>query len=178
MRVISGEARGRKLKTPDSFDVRPTTDNVKESVFNILMNDVEGRKVLDLFAGTGQLGIEALSRGADSVVFVDKDPKSVSLVKENLQLCRFSAEVFRSDAVSFLKSGRQYDLIFVDPPYDSELYDEVLPVINSFDLLTPGGIIIVESKKERILPELSGNYRRNRDYFYGKVKITKYVKEI
>ena len=87
MRVITGSARGRKLKTPENYDIRPTTDNVKEAVFNIIQFDVEGRRVLDLFAGTGQLGIEALSRGAESCVFIDRDRKAVSLVKENLEAC-------------------------------------------------------------------------------------------
>ena len=114
MRVITGSARGRKLKTPSGNDVRPTTDNVKEAIFNILRDDVEGRRVLDLFAGTGQLGIEALSRGAREAVFVDSSPESLKIVKENLALCRFSAAVVRSDAVSFLSRGGKYDVIFID----------------------------------------------------------------
>ena len=91
MRVITGSARGRRLKTPENYDIRPTTDNVKEAVFNILQFDVEGRRVLDLFAGTGQMGIEALSRGAKSAVFIDRDRAAIGIVKENLKACGLSA---------------------------------------------------------------------------------------
>lgn len=177
MRVITGSARGRKLKTPDGFDVRPTTDSVKEAVFNIVRDDVEGRRVLDLFAGTGQLGIEALSRGAKEAVFVDASPASLKLVKENLALCRFEAQVLRSDALAYLSHAGQFDLIFVDPPYDSDIYEDILGAINSFDILSEGGIIIVESRRERPLPEMQAPYHKLREYNYGKVKICSYTKE-
>lgn len=116
MRVISGSARGRKLKSPENYDIRPTTDKVKESVFNIIQFDIEGRRVLDLFAGTGQLGIECLSRGAAEAVFVDGSRESVKIVKENLKSCGMSAPVFQEDALSFLRRAGKFDLIFVDPP--------------------------------------------------------------
>lgn len=176
MRVITGEARGRKLKTPANDDVRPTTDNVKESIFNILRDSVEGRKVLDLFAGTGQLGIEAISRGADSVTFTDNDIKSLNLVKENLDLCKFKANVIKTDAVSYLKSCGKFDLIFIDPPYDSNLYEPALNNICDFDILTTGGIIVVESRREKILPTLERPYQLLKEYNYGKVKITTYTR--
>ena len=113
MRVITGSARGRRLKTPDNYDIRPTTDNVKEAVFNILQFDVEGRKVLDLFAGTGQLGIEALSRGAASAVFIDHDRAAVQIVKDNLKTCGLSGTVICGDALSFLKSGGRFDFVLL-----------------------------------------------------------------
>ena len=138
MRVITGSARGRRLKTPETYDIRPTTDNVKEALFNILQFDVEGRRVLDLFAGTGQLGIEALSRGAKSAVFVDADRDAVRIVRENLKLCGLSAEVRQQDALSLLRQGGVYDLIFVDPPYDAGLYRPVLETIKSVDNLSEG----------------------------------------
>ena len=144
MRVITGTARGRRLRTPENYDIRPTTDNVKESLFNIIQFDVEGRKVLDLFAGTGQLGIECLSRGADSVVFVDESREAVNIVKDNLKTCGLSASVLQMDALSYLRGCGKFDLIFVDPPYDSNLYEEVLKIINSVDILSDGGIIICE----------------------------------
>lgn len=177
MRVITGSARGRKLKTPLNDDVRPTADSVKEAVFNIIRSDVEGRRVLDLFAGTGQLGIEALSRGAAEAVFVDYSLNSIKLVKENLSLCGFRAEVVRSDAVSYLKTCGKFDVIFIDPPYDSDLYETVLKTINIFDILNKGGIIIAEARRERVLPFLTPPYRFLKEYRYGKVKICSYIRE-
>ena len=176
MRVITGTARGRRLRTPENYHIRPTTDNVKESLFNIIQFDVEGRKVLDLFAGTGQLGIECLSRGADSVVFVDESREAVNIVKDNLKTCGLSASVLQMDALSYLRGCGKFDLIFVDPPYDSNLYEEVLKIINSVDILSDGGIIICEARRERQLPEMTEPYRKLREYHYGKVKLCKYVK--
>ena len=177
MRVITGSARGRKLKTPENYDIRPTTDNVKESVFNIIQFDIEGRRVLDLFAGTGQLGIECLSRGASSAVFVDKSREAVKIVKENLKACGLSGTVVQSDALSFLRTCGKFDIIFVDPPYDSDLYESVLNTVNSIDILSDGGIIICESRRERALPEMTAPYKKRREYTYGKVKLCIYTKE-
>lgn len=177
MRVITGTARGRKLKTPPDYDVRPTTDNVKECIFNIISFDIEGRRVLDLFAGTGQLGIEALSRGAAEAVFVDNSQDSLKIVKENLRLCGFTAHVFQSDAVSFLKSASKFDIIFVDPPYDSALYEPVIDTIVGFDLLNDGGIIIVESRKEYAVPSPPQPYVLKKEYSYGRIKLSKIIKE-
>ena len=177
MRVITGTARGRKLNTPENYDIRPTTDNVKEALFNILQFDIEGRRVLDLFAGTGQLGIEALSRGASEVVFVDQSRESVRIVKENLKTCGMSAPVFQTNALDFLGSCGKFDLIFVDPPYDAGLYEPVLNTINSVDNLSDGGIIVCEARRETDLPEMAAPYRRKKEYRYGKVKICIYTKE-
>lgn len=177
MRVITGTARGRKLKTLTGYDVRPTADSVKEAVFNIIRSDVEGRRVLDLFAGTGQLGIEALSRGAVEAVFVDASRDSVAVIKENLKLCGFTAPVLKCDAVSYLSSCGRFDVIFIDPPYDSDLYEKVFSSINLFDILSEGGIIITESRAEKQLPFLEPPYRLLREYKYGKIKITTYTRE-
>ena len=177
MRVITGSARGRKLKTPENYDIRPTTDNVKESVFNIIQFDIEGRRVLDLFAGTGQLGIECLSRGASSAVFVDQSREAVKIVKDNLKTCGLSGTVVQSDALSFLRTCGKFDIIFVDPPYDSDLYESVLNTVNSIDILSDGGIIICESRRERALPEMTAPYKKRRAYTYGKVKLCIYTKE-
>lgn len=177
MRVVSGSARGRRLKTPENYDIRPTTDNVKESLFNIIQFELEGRNVLDLFAGTGQLGIEALSRGAAEAVFVDEDRESVRIVKENLRTCGMSAPVFQTDALDFLRSCGKFDLIFVDPPYDAGLYGPVLKTINSVDNLSDGGIILCESRRDTPLPEMRAPYRKKKEYRYGKVKLCLYVKE-
>lgn len=148
MRVITGTARGRRLKTPDNYDIRPTTDNVKESVFNIIQFDIEGRQVLDLFAGTGQLGIECLSRGAAGAVFVDRDKDAVRIVKDNLKTCGMKATVLQEDSISFLNHCGKFDVIFIDPPYDSDLYESALKIINLVDILSEGGIIICEARRE------------------------------
>ena len=176
--MITGLARGRRLKAPKGDVVRPTTDNVKEALFNIIREDVEGRRVLDLFAGTGQLGIEALSRGAREAVFVDVSPESLKIVRENLALCGFTAQVIQSDAVRYLRSCNKFDLIFVDPPYDAGLYESVLETINLFDILSEGGIIITEARREKDLPEMKPPYARRREYFYGSSKLAVYTRSM
>ena len=177
MRVITGTARGRRLKTPENYDIRPTTDNVKESVFNIIQFDIEGRRVLDLFAGTGQLGIECLSRGAAEAVFIDENTAAVKIVKENLKTCGFTAAVLQQDALSYLRHCGRFDLVFVDPPYDSGLYEPVLETINSVDILSDGGIILCESRREKTLPDMRAPYRKKKEYNYGRVKLTVYIKD-
>ena len=177
MKVITGSAGGRKLKTPKNDDVRPTTDLVKQAVFNMLQGDVEGRRVLDLFAGTGQMGIEALSRGAREAVFTDKSRESLRLVKENLSLCSLEGRVVETDALSFLRRGEKFDLIFIDPPYDDGLYEPVLKEINLVDNLNEGGIIICEARAKCRLPDMQAPYRRLRDRTYGSVAITLYTKD-
>ena len=177
MRVITGTARGRRLKTPEGMDIRPTTDNGKESLFNILQFDIEGRRVLDLFAGTGQLGIECLSRGAREAVFIDQSRDAVRIIRENLKSCGFTAPVFQRDALDYLENCGSFDLILVDPPYDAELYDPVLEKINSIDILSDGGIILCEARREKALPDMRPPYFKRREYCYGRVKLILYGKE-
>ncbi len=177
MRVITGSARGRRLKAPEGLDIRPTTDNVKESIFNIIQFDIEGRRVLDLFAGTGQLGIECLSRGAREAVFIDSSREAVRIIRENLRTCGLTAAVLQQDALRYLETAAPFDLILVDPPYDAGLYGPVLERINSVDLLSDGGIIICESRRETVLPELPALCCRRREYRYGRVKLSVYTKE-
>jgi len=179
MRVISGLAKGRKLEEPEGHRIRPTTDMVKESVFNIIQFDIEGRRILDLFAGTGQLGIEALSRGAGSAVFVDESLDAVKLVKGNLKKMDFEqpVSVVRGDALSFIKSSKEhFDVIFLDPPYETPLIDKSLQKIIEFDILNENGIIICETKKEARLPEAPEPYRSGREYRYGKIKISLFTR--
>ena len=176
MRVITGIARGRKLSEPVGMDIRPTADQVKESIFNILQGDVEGRACLDLFSGTGQMGIEALSRGAKSCVFVDQSRMAVKLTKENLEKTKLSGDVFQGDSLRFLESREQYDLIFVDPPYQAGLYPEVLKRIKDFDKLHTGGIIVVESSAD-FEPETPGlPIVKLKSYKYGKIRVTTFMK--
>ena len=176
MRIISGTARGRRLKEPADYRVRPTTDKVKESIFNIVQFDIEGRKVLDLFAGSGQLGIEALSRGAESVTFVDRAPDSLRLVRENLKLSGLgdSARVVAADSIAFLSGGEKFDLIFLDPPYDTDLLEKSLINVIKFDILKENGIMVCESQREKVLPELTEPYFMLKEYNYGKIRITTY----
>ena len=176
MRVITGIAGGRKLKSPEGMSVRPTTDHVKQALFNILQFDLEGRKVLDLFGGSGQLGIEALSRGAREAVFTDSSKRSVQLIRENLKRCGLEGKVLQTDALTYLSQGEKFDVIFIDPPYDSELYAAVLERINAVDNLTEGGIIICEARAETVLPEMSAPYRKQKERKYGNVKLCIYSK--
>ena len=176
MRVITGTARGRRLKELEGLETRPTTGKVKESLFSIIQFDIEGRRVLDLFAGTGQLGIEALSRGAREAVFVDRRADAVKLIRENLAVCGLSdrAYVKSGDAMAYLKSGEKFDLIFLDPPYASDLLDRALEQIAVFDICREHGIIVAESAADKELPPLAPPYRLYREYMYGKIKLTVY----
>lgn len=172
MRVITGSARGRKLLEPEGMAIRPTTDMVKEAVFNILQFELEGARVLDLFAGTGQLGIEALSRGAAEAVFVDSSAAAARLVKENLAACGFEGRVAQGDALSMLPHLGRFDVVFLDPPYDSGLLEKAIEIAENVDLLADGGIIVCESRRETALPAPPEGYRVELERRYGKVKIT------
>lgn len=177
MRVITGTARGRKLKDLPGLDTRPTTDQVKESIFNIIQFDIEGRKILDLFGGSGQMAIEALSRGADSAVLVENNPAAVKVIRDNVAMCGFSgaARVLPSDARVFLNGCREkFDVIFLDPPYAGDLLEESLKTIAKIDIVTENGIIVCESSLDKVLPELEAPYEKGKEYRYGKIKVTLY----
>lgn len=175
MRVISGSARGRRLKELQGTDTRPTTDKVKESLFNIIQFELEGRRVLDLFGGTGQLGIEALSRGAVHCTFVDRRQEAAALVRENLAACGFQEQsrVVQGEALAFLAACREkFDVIFLDPPYQTELLERCLEEIAGFDILREHGIIVCESAADKVLPPLAPPYELGREYRYGKIRLT------
>ena len=177
MRVITGIARGQKLAEPLNYDVRPTADRVKEAMFNIIQGDEEGRCCLDLFAGTGQLGIEALSRGAASCVFVDEASAAVRLVKANLEKTSLNGgTVLQTDALKYIENCGKFDLIFIDPPYASGFCEKALKAITKFDKLNPGGIIICETAADNEPGQLDEPYRKLRTYRYGKVRLTTYSK--
>ena len=180
MRVITGTARGRRLKELAGMETRPTTDRVKEGLFNLIQFDIEGRAVLDLFAGTGQLGIEALSRGAASAVFVDQRKESARLVEENLKLTGLAGQgrVVCGDAMAFLASCREkFGLIFLDPPYGTGLLEQAISKITQFDILRGHGIMVCESKVSQELPPLEPPYRLHRTYRYGQIQLTVYHRE-
>lgn len=180
MRVITGAARGRRLKELEGYETRPTTGRVKEGIFNILQFDIEGRKVLDLFAGTGQLGIEALSRGAAGAVFVEQRRAAAALVRENLALTGLEgkARVVCGEALAYLSSTKEtFDLIFVDPPYAARLWENVIKTISRFDILSNHGIIVCEAPAEEAMPPAEPPCFLHRTYRYGKIQITTYHKE-
>lgn len=174
MRIISGSARGKKLHTLDGLDVRPTLDRVKESVFNMIMFDLTDASVLDLFSGSGALGIEALSRGAASAHFVDKSRDALSVTEKNLKETNLFKNSFihLSDSIEFLKTtDKKFDIIFIDPPYESKLYEKALTEIEKNKILNPDGKIIIELDKV-LTPDFStGNFKIHREKNYGRVKI-------
>ena len=178
MRVITGSARGRRLITLEGEDVRPTTDKVKEALFSIIQFEIEGRRVLDLFAGSGQLGIEALSRGADRAVFVDKSKKSIEVVKENLENTGFTknAAVLCTDSISFVNTrAENYDIAFLDPPYRTGLLQQALLGVSR--IMNDGGVIVCEAPFDEELPEKAGDFAVDRVYKYGKIKLVTYRKK-
>ncbi len=180
MRVITGTARGRKLGELKGQETRPTTGKVKEGVFSALQFDLEGRRTLDLFAGTGQLGIEALSRGAASCTFVDRRKDAAELVRNNLAACGLAerAQVVCADAMGYLTSLRtKYDLIFLDPPYADDVLERAVAHIARFDILAPHGIMVAECPAEKTLPALSAPYGIYREYRYGRIKVTVYHRD-
>ena len=179
MRVITGKARGVQLKTPEGMLTRPTADRVKEALFSIINFDIPGAKVLDLFGGTGQLGIEALSRGAESAVFVDAREESCRLIRENLKRTKLEkdAKVIRSDYLDYLSRCReQYNIIFLDPPYAEVFLETAIKRITEIDILQSDGIIVAERPLGKELPWEFAGYTRSKDYKYGKVLLTIYRK--
>lgn len=180
MRVIAGTAKGTVLKTPDGMATRPTTDRVKEAMFSIIQFELPGAKVLDLFGGTGQLGIEALSRGAKSAVFVDSADSACKLIKENLKKAKMESQsrVVRSDYLTFLKNCKDFfDIILLDPPYIEVFLENSLKLITEIDILQTNGIIVTERPVEKELPWNFPGFSRSRDYKYGKTLLTIYRKE-
>lgn len=181
MRVITGTARGRKLEAPEGLGTRPTTDRVKESIFNIIQFDIEGRDVLDLFAGSGQMGIECLSRGARSCTFVEMDKRAQQVVRNNLQATGFAdcARLIPGDALLALRqlSGRKFGLMLLDPPYGGGLLNQALQRIAEIDNLLPGGIIICESAAEDVIEPLPAPYKLKKEYHYGATRITTFTRE-
>ena len=175
MRVIAGTARGIRLKTPDGMQTRPTADRVKEALFSIVHFDLPRATVLDLFGGTGQLGIEALSRGAKHAVFVDVRQDACALIHENLKKTGFAdrAQVICSDYLSYLKKHKQkFDIILLDPPYAEVFLENSLKMITEIDILQSGGIIIAERPDGKDFPWEFAGFDRSKDYKYGNTLLT------
>ncbi len=173
MRVITGTARGRRLETLEGEDVRPTTDRVKEAVFSIIQFETEGRTFLDLFAGSGQMGIEALSRGAESAYFADNSKKSVETVRRNLKTTRLEdhAKVFHTDYRSFLSMcPERFDIAFLDPPYSTGILPDALGRVA--ECMKDTGVIIAENPVNEEILSNYGEFVLDRQYRYGKIKIS------
>ena len=179
MRVITGKARGVALKTPEGMATRPTADRVKEALFSIIQFEIAGARVLDLFGGTGQLGIEALSRGAKSAVFVDFSDTACKLIRENLRRTKLESEgtVVRSDYMDYLRRCREtFDIIFLDPPYAEVFLENSLNCITEIDILQTNGIIVTERPLGKELPWDFPGFTRSKDYKYGNTLITLFRK--
>lgn len=178
MRVITGSKRGHKLVTLEGTDVRPTTDRVKEAIFSIIQFDIEGRTVLDLFAGSGQLGIETLSRGATFAVFVDKSKEAIGVIEKNLVNTSFqnSARILNKDYSAFLNSkGETFDIAFLDPPYDKGILEIALPL--TIKRMSDAGLIICEHSSTEELPQEIDGFIKQKDYKYGKTIVTVYRRQ-
>ena len=177
MRVITGTARGRRLETLPGEETRPTAERVKEGLFSAIQFDIEGRRAVDLFAGSGQLGIEALSRGAAGCIFIDRNAEAAEVIRRNLKAAGLyaSAHVLTTDAMLFLERGRErFDLAFLDPPYASGLLPEALARLAP--QIDPGGTVVCESDRDQA-PEEVGGLKLQRIYRYGRVYIWLYRKE-
>lgn len=176
MRVITGIARGKKLITLDGLDVRPTTEMVKEAIFSSIHFDLPGASVLDLFAGSGQLGIEAISRGAKHCVFVDKSKNSVDIVKKNIESCGFNSQsrVLNMDSVEYLSVAKTgIDIALVDPPYRQGLIEKSLPLLDR--ILSDNSVVICEHENELCLEENYGRLKKTKTKKYGKISISYFV---
>lgn len=183
MRVISGTRKGHKLKSPKGLNTRPTQDRIKESLFNILGNIGEGSLVLDLFSGSGSIGIEFLSRGSKKCYFIDNSSNSIKIIRENLNITRFNnkSKIYKKDvfrAIQFLSSeGLRFDYIFMDPPYKRGLVSSVLEFIDENDILKSGGLIIIEHENELELADFIFNLDKVDKRKYGSKTISFYIRK-
>lgn len=183
LRVISGSAKGHKLKTINGMTTRPTSDKVKGSIFNILASHIPGAAVLDVFGGTGSLGIEALSRGAESAVFFDKSTECCGVIRENLAHTKLTeqARVFHTDYAAGIAKmhaeGKKFDIIFLDPPYHKNFIQETLKILVNNDIIGDDGILIAEHSSSDILPEAFGNLVAVDSRKYGDTTVTFYRKD-
>lgn len=180
MRVISGTARGTVLKAPEGLGTRPTTDRVKENLFNIIQHEIRDTSVLDLFSGSGALGVEALSRGAREAVLIDQDVKCIGIITENLKRTHLSnqARVLRLDVLGGLqqlsREGFKAGLVLMDPPYGMEWEVKVLESLQTLGVLASGAIVAVEHAADDSLPEQIGTLIAEKSRRYGKTTLTLY----
>lgn len=177
VRIISGNFRGRRLRAPDGLSTRPTSDRVREALFNILGAQVAGARFLDLCAGSGAVGLEALSRGAESVVFVEQARRALAFIEENIEHCGVgdATTIVAKEATAALKvlaaRDLKFDIVYVDPPYDAGIYKPILSMLNSRKLVEPDGVVIVEYRWRDRLPSEVGDLRRYRDVRHGEATL-------
>ena len=181
MKIITGTARGTPLQSPADQSIRPTAARVKEAMFSMIQFDLPDAHVLDLFAGSGQLGLEALSRGAKHCDFVDKSRSATELVGHNLKQAKLEGGmIYNFDAVHFLQQHTQdkaFDIILIDPPYDLPNLDEILQTIQKLDILRPSGIMVCETAADTFLPTFCASYSIRRQNRYGQTQITVWQRE-
>lgn len=176
MRVIAGDYKGRKLQPPADNSVRPTTDKVKEALFSILTEKIWGSRVLDLFSGTGNLGIEALSRGASECIFGDNSRDSLRLIKNNIAHCKAEgARVIPGDFKKILMNlDGQFDIILLDPPYGQGFLEPCFELIRQQDLLAEGGCIVAEHRREEKMPDELYGFEKVKERKYGVIMLSIY----
>lgn len=178
MRVITGSARGRRLETLAGEEVtRPTTQATKEALFSSIQFELEDKRILDLFAGSGQLGIEALSRGARVCTFVESNRQAFKIVEQNVAHCKMNdmSNIVFSDAKSFLCRKDCFDIAFLDPPYNKGLINDCLPLLT--DCMDDDGVIVCETSKDENVPDCINGWSISRQKNYGKTKLTYYRKD-
>ncbi len=178
MRIIAGELKGRRLETPFDRSVRPTADKVKEALFSILMNEIPGAKVCDLFAGTGNLGLEALSRGADFCWFGDHSRESIALIKENTgkYYVQDKCQIIHGDYRRVVgRIADKVDVFLLDPPYGKELLPKAMDAIAGEDKLAEGGVIVCEHNKYEDMPDEIAGFEKVKERQYGKVVLSIYM---
>ncbi len=185
MRITGGEAKGRLLASPKGMDVRPTSDRVREAIFNIIGQNLSGVKVLDLFAGTGSLGLESLSRFAQHSVFIDNSKTSIKIIRKNLAACGFqdSGTILKRDlkkrfSLSHPVLQQHFDLIFLDPPYGKDLITPLLEEFSATEILSNEARVVAESSKTEKLPRAVGNLEMADTRIYGDTRITIYLNEV
>ncbi len=182
MRIITGDFKGRKIEMPVGYDIRPTTEKVKEALFSIIGQDIYDAVVVDLFSGTGNLGLEALSRGAEKCIFCDNNRESIALIKRNIANCRAEewSEIIPGDYEKCLSRmadrGEQADIFLLDPPYKKGLYENCFEMIDSLDLLKEGGTIVAEHKREDVFPEELSGFIKVKDRNYGTITLSIFVR--
>ena len=185
MRITGGQIKGRKLSAFKGMQIRPTADRTREALFSIIGQDLSTLKVLDLFAGTGSLGLEALSRNAQHSVFIDNSQKAIHLIKKNLMACGFQdvGTVLKKDLekglpLNHIEMPRHFDLVFLDPPYGKDLISPLLSELSSSDILSHGSRVVVELSKHEELPNTFGNLEMANSRQYGDTRINFYVYEV
>jgi len=184
MKILSGRLKGRNFYMP--FGIRPTSDLIRKSLFDILGPDIEGKDFLDLFSGSGAMGLEAISRGAKNVTFVEKEPKHVDVIEENLVLLELPHEerkdryflVEKGDAFAVIKAfhaqKRSFDIVFIDPPYSRELAKKALKTLCAYDIVKPNSLVIFQHEKREALPQAQGRFSIERVRKFGSSLLTIY----